>query len=422
LINRPFVALLLMAGAASLTAAHAETTLANYKPDVAKYLATADPDRRSVVTALPLIVQKNLASMHQLQSLSVDVDSYAPGKTPGTDTPDVTYHVDWQKPNDGRIQEYQAGKLVSEQVVNGTYHWRWSGMSVAAGNANASPPYVQTDTLPGWLTESQIGTYSDIASLVEPNVALILHSDDFMAVSASSVHLDPNTGLPLQSANTGQPTLIYSHYRINPVLPADTFLPQHPEQYIYNPSPAAPARPGETALNFTLPDQSGKPVSLSSLAGKPVLVCFLQPAANYNNDLTEPLEQVSHYIDAKSITTVLIAVDYSAYMKPNPAYKQIVADWAAAHPFLTKIWLSDTSKGFGDKIVAHVMTRYGILNTGAVLVDKDGKVVADYTTDRMTGTLRLLNIGKTKMDDTVLKSTQALDSALAANINALNAK
>jgi len=435
---------------------------AGFAPDVAKYQKTVSPNLRGYVAAFPLIVLKNLASMHQIQSLSVDVSSSAPGAL-GTDKPDSTFHVDWQKPDKVRIQQYRDGALIGEQVVDGTYHWQWFARFPTP--QNPIPPrqyqYMKSDFRPANFPKGAVLNYSDIGSIYDPSVGIICRPDglfvagatDMGKVSASgpaTVHrisilvgkqdvrdpkngqvtgvditqiydLDPINGLPLQVTTTNQQSLVYSHYRINPALTPDTFTVQNPDQYVYFPSPALPIRPGETAPAFTLIDADGKLRSSSDFQGKPLLLCFVQTGYSRPGDLAEALEQLKHYIDVKSVTVALVGGRLPIDRNRPPAYLKRFTDWLAAHPFLSKLWLVETGKGFGDKIQAQVMNRYGINNEGTVLIGKDGKVAATFTMTYNTGKPLLQSVGKTEAEDTYLKGFSSVNTTIAADIAAITA-
>jgi len=188
-------------------------------------------------------------------------------------------------------------------------------------------------------------------------------------------------------------------------------------------SRSMPVRPGDAAPDFTLSNSDGKAVTLSGLAGHPVLLCFVNFLTTSPDDLSDSLEQLRHYIDPRALSLVLVSDSTPTGLNLSPYFKTHVTDWTAAHPFLSKLWLVDTGKGFGDKIYARVMTRYGLFNSGAVLIDKNGKVAANLATvmDFSTGQLRLQSLGKTRAEDTVLKGPSVIDSLLAPAITALAA-
>lgn len=128
---------------------------------------------------------------------------------------------------------------------------------------------------------------------------------------------------------------------------------------------------GDQAPDFTLPDQDGKEVSLSALAGVPVLVYFY-PKDDTSGCTTQACGIRDQWAEFEEAGAVVLGVS------PDPVDSH--AAFAAKHDLPHRL-LADTEK--------EVIQRYGAWGTksmygreyegvirSSVLVDADGKVAA----------------------------------------------
>ncbi len=66
-------------------------------------------------------------------------------------------------------------------------------------------------------------------------------------------------------------------------------------------------QPGDQAPDFTMPDQSGEPVTLSALRGKPVVLYFY-PKADTPGCTTQACSVRDHHADYQQINAVVLGV------------------------------------------------------------------------------------------------------------------
>jgi peroxiredoxin len=117
---------------------------------------------------------------------------------------------------------------------------------------------------------------------------------------------------------------------------------------------------GEPAPQFTLPDQNGKPVSLSDFAGKTVVLEWFNPACPYVQKFYEHggrMNEIAKQYTAKDVAWLLINTTKGNTPESN---KDVAAKWSIDRPILS----DDGGK---------VARLYGAKSTpGMYVIDKTG--------------------------------------------------
>jgi len=126
---------------------------------------------------------------------------------------------------------------------------------------------------------------------------------------------------------------------------------------------------GQTASDFTLSDQNGNPVTLSSLRGKPVVVYFY-PKDDTPGCIVEACgfrDELSEYGKAGAIVLGISADDESSHQKFISKYSLNFALLCDKEKSTIKKW------GAWGKKHMYGKEYEGILRT-TFLIDKDGKI------------------------------------------------
>jgi peroxiredoxin len=119
---------------------------------------------------------------------------------------------------------------------------------------------------------------------------------------------------------------------------------------------------GEAAPQFTLPDQNGKPVSLSDYAGKTVVLEWFNPQCPYVHKFYDSgrMNEIAKQYAGKDVAWVLINTTKGNTPESN---KEIAQKWSIDRPLLS----DDGGK---------VARMYGAKSTPDMFViDKEGKLV-----------------------------------------------
>lgn len=119
---------------------------------------------------------------------------------------------------------------------------------------------------------------------------------------------------------------------------------------------------GEPAPQFTLPDQNGKPVSLSDFAGKTVVLEWFNPGCPYVQKFYDhggKMNEIAKQYAGKDVAWLLINTTKGNSPERN---KETAAKWSIDRPILSDD--GKVARAYGAKTTPHMF-----------VIDKDGKLV-----------------------------------------------
>jgi thioredoxin-dependent peroxiredoxin len=127
--------------------------------------------------------------------------------------------------------------------------------------------------------------------------------------------------------------------------------------------------PGDTAPDFTLPDQDGRPVKLSDFRGQPVVVYFY-PKASTPGCTTQACGVRDHRADYKKANAVVLGISPDPVAKVKKFHDKeglnfpLLADQGHAVAETYGVWV--TKKLYGREYLGNERTTF--------VIDSEGKV------------------------------------------------
>lgn len=237
---------------------------------------------------LPPLVQKFVAAVQNAKTLSVDAVQVVPNGSIGEAT-----HLVFARPNKMKLTAQMGSQPLGAIVSDGKTVYNWNRREYDTQPALPSLAQPSSHLPPGFgalvtqiLFTSPASFLSDLT--LTDKGATTLHGIPARKMVSRpmseviTIWFAQSTGLPLQMSSDSPSrtrTYVFKNLQWNKPVAANAFAARPPKNLTAYAPPSQPAEPtllpvGSPAPDFTLPSPTGKPVTLSGLKGKVVLIDF----------------------------------------------------------------------------------------------------------------------------------------------------